>query len=171
MASESGMEDHEDPCSRGAVGTEDHEVAGQPSGAVGSLDIIVPMGSPVIGAEGRRLASELAREAYQRTTDGPAVLYRMFDASSDLLYVGISASAAARFGQHAGEKSWWSEVRTITVEHFAARHEALTAETHAIAVEQPIHNIAGVPGPPRGAEPERIQPGEIGTIRPKVKAS
>lgn len=73
-------------------------------------------------------------------------LYRMFDAAGQLLYVGISARALGRWEAHRHDKSWWSEVDRITVEHFPSREEALAAETAAIIAERPRYNIAGAIG-------------------------
>ena len=76
-------------------------------------------------------------------TDGPTALYRFFDAAAALLYVGISRRPEDRFKQHAADKSWWPQVAERSVEWFDTRHEALTAESHAIKSESPRHNIAG----------------------------
>jgi predicted GIY-YIG superfamily endonuclease len=77
-------------------------------------------------------------------------LYRFFDRSKSLLYVGISCSALRRFLEHKSEKSWWSEISHSTLEHFETRQEALDAERAAIRNEKPkynkIHNGAGGAG-------------------------
>jgi len=70
-------------------------------------------------------------------------LYRMFDGTGQLLYVGISSRAATRFKEHSADKPWWNQVALITTEHFGTRLQAQTAELAAIASEHPIHNIVG----------------------------
>jgi predicted GIY-YIG superfamily endonuclease len=68
-------------------------------------------------------------------------LYRLRNASGELLYVGISAKPPQRWGQHAAEKEWWPEVAGLSLEWFDSRAEALAMEAHAIRTERPIHNV------------------------------
>lgn len=72
----------------------------------------------------------------------PTSLYRFFDATGNLLYVGITRQQKGRFNQHAATKEWWSEVASSTVEHFPTREDALRAEAEAIGTENPRYNIA-----------------------------
>lgn len=68
-------------------------------------------------------------------------LYRMFDKQDQLLYVGISKSALARFAQHAAEKSWIAEVVRMQIETvYCSREEILEQERDAIIAEKPLHN-------------------------------
>lgn len=71
-------------------------------------------------------------------------LYRHFNQSGDLLYVGISKSAIMRLGQHMHGSSWAQEIARVDVEHLPSREEALKAEKLAIESERPrwnkIHN-------------------------------
>lgn len=69
-----------------------------------------------------------------------AVVYRMFDSSGALLYVGLSMSLPARLAGHRADKQWWPEIATISVEHFASRDAAAEAEVVAIRLERPAHN-------------------------------
>jgi hypothetical protein len=70
-------------------------------------------------------------------------LYRMFDVSQNLLYVGISARPLlGRLKEHGAAKSWWPEVAYLTVEHFPTRAEAAAAEVRAIRTEHPKYNQA-----------------------------
>lgn len=73
-----------------------------------------------------------------------AVLYRLFDADGNLLYVGITGDLRGRFAKHAAEKPWWNQVARKTVTWYGSRSGALLAEAAAIADEQPRYNIAGV---------------------------
>jgi hypothetical protein len=80
--------------------------------------------------------------------DGPPTgLYRLYGDDDRLLYVGISLSVASRLSQHSHDKSWWADVRHITVEHFENRTTARWAERLAILNEKPLHNVVHNVGP------------------------
>lgn len=68
-------------------------------------------------------------------------LYRHFNKGGDLLYVGISISAAMRTYAHEKGSHWFRDVETIKVEWFDSPTEALAAEKAAIKEEKPIHNV------------------------------
>lgn len=72
-------------------------------------------------------------------------LYRHFNATGDLLYVGISINAFERYKQHASEKEWFDDVSNMTIERFDTRQCALEAEMSAIKNENPKYNIVGTP--------------------------
>lgn len=72
---------------------------------------------------------------------GRTALYRVFDATGQLLYVGISANPDLRFGQHSETKDWWSAVAERKVEWLDTRQEALAAERTAIRTERPVWNL------------------------------
>ena len=74
--------------------------------------------------------------------DEPTVVYRLFGVAGVLLYVGISRNPAARWAQHATEKTWWPEVVRKTVVMYGSRREAEVAEGQAIRSESPMHNKA-----------------------------
>lgn len=74
-----------------------------------------------------------------------ACLYRHFDCKETLLYVGMSKNPFNRMVEHDVYSSWFSEVATVTISHYATREEARAAETAAILAENPIHN-SRVPG-------------------------
>jgi predicted GIY-YIG superfamily endonuclease len=83
-------------------------------------------------------------------------LYRFFDETGQLLYVGISVDPGRRFAQHRSDKTWWSEVVGITVQPMPSRAAALAAERAAIENERPQFNVVHNPVPPSGgAEVER----------------
>lgn len=69
------------------------------------------------------------------------VLYRMFDADGDLLYIGITNNPPERFRAHSGGKDWWPQVSNITVETFSSREELESAEWAAIGAESPRYNV------------------------------
>jgi predicted GIY-YIG superfamily endonuclease len=72
-----------------------------------------------------------------------ATLYRLFDASGALLYVGISGRWATRLAQHATRQGWWDEVAKVTREPFESREDALAAEAAAMEQEHPRYNVLG----------------------------
>jgi hypothetical protein len=67
-------------------------------------------------------------------------LYRHFDSSGTLLYVGISSSALVRLSQHSRTAEWFELVARISVENFQSKEDALRAEKLAIQTEYPIYN-------------------------------
>ena len=74
--------------------------------------------------------------------DAPAVrtaLYRHFDASGNLLYVGISLSIVARLIRHKASP-WFPEIRNITITWFDSHEAAVAAEQAAIKAEKPKYN-------------------------------
>jgi len=69
----------------------------------------------------------------------PTALYRHFDRSGRLLYVGVSLSAVRRLSQH--QKSLWhDDITRVEVEHFKNRESAAKAEAIAIKKEHPLYN-------------------------------
>ena len=69
------------------------------------------------------------------------VLYRFFNSSDQLLYIGITMNPPSRFRAHASNKSWWSEVSRITVSQFESRTQLAKAERDAIKAEKPKYNV------------------------------
>ena len=67
-------------------------------------------------------------------------LYRHFDSSGALLYVGISVSTPARLAQHRDSSEWFSRIDKITICHFETVADARNAEREAIATERPMFN-------------------------------
>jgi predicted GIY-YIG superfamily endonuclease len=68
-------------------------------------------------------------------------LYRLYDHTDQLLYVGISKSAIHRLYDHLTEQPWGDCVAKQTVERYDTRQEALDAEKAAIEYESPLHNV------------------------------
>lgn len=73
---------------------------------------------------------------------GHPTVYRFFDEAGDLLYVGSTWQPHLRWVGHQ-RKSWFLDVATITVEHFADLDEMKRAEWAAIKTERPRHNVMG----------------------------
>lgn len=83
----------------------------------------------------------------------PTALYRFYDRSGSLLYVGVTFNLNARFQTHKSQKPWWESIdsaRTEVVWH-QSRDEALAAERLALRSERPPHNIQGT-----GIRPEAL---------------
>lgn len=72
-------------------------------------------------------------------------LYRHFDGSGQLLYVGISLSTIGRLAQHNRLSHWARDIATITIERYPTRAEAVQAERAAIAAERPKFNVQHLP--------------------------
>lgn len=70
-------------------------------------------------------------------------VYRMFDTSNTLLYVGCTSSPTNRLQSHIkkDKKLWAKEVTLITWMHYSDKVSALEAESRAIHLEKPLYNI------------------------------
>lgn len=79
----------------------------------------------------------------------PHALYRFFDSEGQLLYVGLTMNPGARWKVHSREKSWWTDVRTVTLEWFPDREAVEVAERAAIATEGPLYNVSHQPPKPQ----------------------
>ena len=71
---------------------------------------------------------------------GQHALYRFFDDTADLLYVGITIDPSARWKKHRQGKHWWHSVRNITIQPCDSREAVLLAEREAIVSERPRYN-------------------------------
>ena len=67
-------------------------------------------------------------------------LYRHFDASGALLYVGISNKPDDRTAMHMKASPWRNDVSKVTIDWLGDRRSALAAEAAAIQSEGPKHN-------------------------------
>ena len=67
-------------------------------------------------------------------------LYRHFDKSGALLYVGITTAPAARLRQHLKASDWRDQINDVSTIWFDRRSDAEQAERTAIQNERPIHN-------------------------------
>lgn len=69
------------------------------------------------------------------------ILYRIFDASGALLYVGATTNPALRFNGHYHTQPWWDEAVEIKLQRLATVDELAAAELEAIETEQPRYNV------------------------------
>jgi hypothetical protein len=76
-------------------------------------------------------------------TAGHELVYRLFDRSGCLLYIGITWSAGVRWRAHRKKHAWWSQVARVEVECWGSDFFALTAELAAIKAERPKYNKRG----------------------------
>lgn len=72
---------------------------------------------------------------------GPCV-YRVFDETDRLLYVGATIDLPARIGEHSRHTDWMAAAARITRTNYPTRDEAATAEHAAIQAEDPMWNRA-----------------------------
>lgn len=72
-------------------------------------------------------------------------LYRHFDASGSLLYVGISVSPLTRSAAHVWGPAWATDIAMINLEWHLTRQDAELAEWQAIKNENPRHNVKRSP--------------------------
>lgn len=83
---------------------------------------------------------------------GRTAVYRFFDSSDALIYIGITNNPPKRWALHAYQKPWWKDVALREVEWFDTREEAEVVEAQVISHCRPKWNIDG-------GEPERGKPG------------
>lgn len=95
--------------------------------------------------------------------DRQQTLYRFFNKSNELLYVGITSNPFARMSGHASDKHWFAEVTHATFEHYPTRKAVDAAETRAIRSEYPKYNKAKVLGYQRS--PDHMKSIRFGKIK------
>lgn len=69
-----------------------------------------------------------------------AQVYRCFDASDQLLYVGLSYGPEGRLKAHYHSSPWFADVARVTVTERMPRKVAAQVEREAIRTERPVHN-------------------------------
>ena len=67
-------------------------------------------------------------------------IYRHFDGTGRLLYVGCASNPVKRTYGHKAMSEWFRDVRTIRIEYWDTKEQALEAERRAVASEGPIYN-------------------------------
>jgi len=76
-----------------------------------------------------------------RTNALRTYVYRLYAATGELLYVGMTGNVEMRLRAHRASKLWAVEIARIDVTPYADRVAALDAERQAILSESPTHNI------------------------------
>lgn len=79
-------------------------------------------------------------------------VYRFWDASETLLYIGMTEDPDARFGNHESRKPWWPDVARKAIEWHDTRDLAEAAELDAIRTEHALYNVTNSPWAPRPRE-------------------
>ncbi|MFM9461254.1 hypothetical protein ACKI1K_00155 [Streptomyces scabiei] len=80
----------------------------------------------------------------RKTAEQPSesvALYRFYDRSGVLLYVGVTNDTQVRWYDHSRVKPWWPTVARKRIEWLPTRADAERAEAAAIAAENPLWNI------------------------------
>lgn len=74
-------------------------------------------------------------------------VYRLYDRSGELLYIGKTVHPNERFKEHAKEQIWWAEVdmSKTSIEWYPNWGWAGKVETASIRSERPKYNIVGAP--------------------------
>jgi len=72
-------------------------------------------------------------------------VYRYYDESDVLLYVGMTSRGATRNVEHNRTKDWWPYVRRQEVDHYPTRKAAVSQERRLIAAHTPPFNSVGNP--------------------------
>ena len=81
-------------------------------------------------------------------------IYRHFNSSGVLLYLGISCRPLLRTSEHQKGSRWFDEIANITIEKCATRLEAEQKERQYIKAECPIYNVVHNPKPiPKATNP------------------
>lgn len=83
---------------------------------------------------------------------GRTALYRLYDSSDTVIYIGITGNPAQRFKAH-WLKPWWSEVAMREIEWHETRAVAEEIEARVIEADRPRHNAQqGVQRAPQSAK-------------------
>lgn len=88
--------------------------------------------------------AELCDQCVLRDIQPLPVVYRFFDASGQLLYIGCTVNFLNRIVNHTSHSryadSWWPLVARFESVEFRTLNEALNAEELAIRIERPLFN-------------------------------
>jgi hypothetical protein len=75
-----------------------------------------------------------------KTTPELTHLYRHYDVTGQLLYVGVAQSTHNRLQQRRKQTSWFPLTALIAIDDYPTRASAEAAEARAIVEEAPIYN-------------------------------
>lgn len=108
-----------------------------------AIAVAVAVAVPAVAAAASWAVLHLARLGARRQVRDHVtnhVLYRFYDESERLLYVGITNDPRARFFQHRASKDWWGDIAVRELTYWPSREALEEAEREAIRVEDPVHN-------------------------------
>lgn len=78
-----------------------------------------------------------------RLADARAAVYRFFNSSDELLYLGLTHNIEERWGTHARIQPWWLDVVRREFTWYETRKEAEQVEAAATALEKPRYDRSG----------------------------
>jgi hypothetical protein len=96
----------------------------------------------------------------------PHTVYRFYNATDDLLYVGVTADWETRHAAHRIGTPWYPEVARHELERFATDAEARDHEATTIASLAPRYNRRPGGGGRRTSEPEQHRIRSLFTLSP-----
>lgn len=114
---------------------------------------------PIIAQARREYREE--KSSFGKRYSGPpraGYVYRLYDSSKTLLYVGKTYSVKARlFGKqgHANTKEWFNDALAVQITEYRSESDALVAEGFAIREENPIYNVS-VPMQKHSRGPKKV---------------
>ena len=82
-----------------------------------------------------------------RPVPGTHLLYKLYDSSGTLLYVGISSRGPIRLAEHYRTKVWFPQVARADFRWYDTREEVERAEQLSIQTENPRYNQIFNSGP------------------------
>lgn len=85
----------------------------------------------------KRVIRHNPKSGWNAHLEGKTAVYRLYDASGQLLYVGISIAPERRWSEHAREKLWWHLVAEKRVSWHDGREQALIVEEEVERLEKP----------------------------------
>ena len=77
------------------------------------------------------------------------ILYRVYNDTGELLYVGATTNPGIRFVSHAYSQPWWDEASNIKLQHYPNAAALDAAEIYAIATEGSRYNLIHCNNPSR----------------------
>lgn len=105
---------------------------------------VLPFCAKIAGGEGYQPSHHSAGVSCPMTCptsdSSPTSVYRYYDASGVLIYVGITKTGIYRNQQHNASKEWWPFVASQSVDHFPTRSAAHAREVALIQQYRPPFN-------------------------------
>lgn len=80
-----------------------------------------------------------------RHADDAHKVYRLYDSTGVLLYVGCTYQFHRRMQEHARRSPWYSQIHKATAQSFPDRASARASERTAVAAESPVYNVLRYP--------------------------
>src|SRR5690606_5214433 len=81
----------------------------------------------------------------QHLDSDPCAVYRIYDASCELVYIGMGHEPDARVSAHRADKPWREHIATYEVTWHPNRADAFAAEAKLVKAERPRYNVVHTP--------------------------